>query len=105
MNIGENIKAMRKKHGMEQSDLGERLHVSNKTISSWECGRTEPKMGMIEAMCDVFGCEKSVLIDGVEQSSQEHLLKYAELLKSLSDEQQDSVIKYIEFLKSSGSQK
>lgn len=49
---------------MEQSDLAKRLNISNKTVSSWECGRTEPRMGMIEAMCQVFGCQKTELIDG-----------------------------------------
>lgn len=64
MNIGKNIKQMRESLGMEQQELAEKLNISNKTISSWECGRTEPKMGMIEAMCKVFNCSKTRLIDG-----------------------------------------
>jgi len=62
--IGDNIRKYRQAANMEQSDLADRLHISNKTISSWECGRTEPRMGMIEAMCQVFGCQKTELIDG-----------------------------------------
>lgn len=64
--IGKRIKAMRIERGMEQAELAEKLHISNKTVSSWECGRTEPKMGMIEGMCKVFGCQKTELIDGVD---------------------------------------
>lgn len=64
MNLADNIKKMRRIKNMKQSDLSERLHVSNKTVSSWECGRTEPRMGMIEKMCEVFQCGKNELIDG-----------------------------------------
>lgn len=63
MNIGNNIKKMRKALNMEQSELAVKLNVSNKTISSWECGRTEPKMDMIEAMSIIFGIKKSELLE------------------------------------------
>lgn len=66
MGVGKNIKWMRSEIGMDQKDLAERLHVSNKTISSWETERTEPKMGMIEQMSNIFNCSKSDLIDGVD---------------------------------------
>ena len=48
MNIGDNIKKMRELRGLKQSDLAEILNISDKTVSSWEINRTEPKMGMIE---------------------------------------------------------
>lgn len=63
MNIGNNIKKMRKALNMEQSELAVKLNVSNKTVSSWECGRTEPKMDMIEAMSTIFGIRKSELLE------------------------------------------
>lgn len=59
MNIGESIKKFRRLRGMEQKDLAFLLGVSNKTISSWETNRTEPKMEMIDKMCAVFGCRRS----------------------------------------------
>ena len=63
MNIGENIKRFRTALKMEQKELAEKLHVSDKTVSSWECGRTEPKMGMIEDMAQIFNITKSELIE------------------------------------------
>lgn len=65
MGIGRNIESFRKQAKLTQGELGEKLHVSNKTISSWEKGRTEPNIGMIEAMCEIFKCEKTDLIDGI----------------------------------------
>lgn len=63
MDIGKNIKTMRKALNMEQSELAKRLNVSNKTVSSWECGRTEPKMDMIEKLSVIFGLKKSELLE------------------------------------------
>lgn len=76
--IGDNIRKYRQGLSMEQSELAERLHISNKTVSSWECGRTEPRMGMIESMCKVFGCQKTDLIDGgqTERPEMELWIKY-----------------------------
>lgn len=112
MNIGKNIKQMREKLGMEQQELAEKLNISNKTISSWECGRTEPKMGMIEAMCKVFGCEKTVLIDGTEPQPEEEkrvfhtrsleyppeIMEFAIMLAELSESDRQSAIQYIKYL-------
>ena len=64
MGLAENIKKFRTAHHMDQKALGEVLHVSDKTISSWECGRTEPKMGMIQSMAEIFGVDKTDIIEG-----------------------------------------
>jgi transcriptional regulator with XRE-family HTH domain len=66
MGIGKNIKMIRSQSGMDQHQLAERLNVSNKTISSWERERTEPRMGMIEQMSEIFNCSKADLIEGVD---------------------------------------
>lgn len=63
--IGKNIEILRKKNNLKQSELGAKLHVTNKTISSWENGRTEPNIGMIEKMCSIFNCSKTDIIDGL----------------------------------------
>lgn len=63
MNVGEAIKKLRQKNGLEQKQLADYLGVSNKTISSWEHNRTQPKMEMIERMCAIFNCSKSDFFD------------------------------------------
>mgnify|MGYP002515853669 CR=1 FL=1 len=64
MGLGENIKKFRIAYGMDQKELGKALNVSDKTISSWECGRTEPKMGMVEKVAEVFGVKKTDIVEG-----------------------------------------
>lgn len=62
MNIGQNIKDIREKQNLTQSDLAELLGVSDKTVSSWEINRTEPKMGMVERICIALKCKKTDII-------------------------------------------
>ena len=97
MNIAENIKKFRLSMKMEQQDLADRLHISNKTVSSWECGRTEPKMGMIEAMAEIFGCSKTDLIDGLgnQDDTEQELIMIFRLMNA---EGQDDLMKYARYL-------
>ena len=46
--LNSNIKKYREKYNWTQDELGELLSVSGKTVSSWEKGRSEPKIDMIE---------------------------------------------------------
>lgn len=42
--FGRNIKAARRKRGLTQTELAEMIGVIPQTISSYECGRTEPEL-------------------------------------------------------------
>ena len=65
MDLGGNIRHYRKLRGLDQKTLAEQLNVSNKTISSWESNRTQPKMEMIEELCKVFQCQKSDFLEPI----------------------------------------
>ena len=60
--LNSNIKKYREKYNWTQDELGELLSVSGKTVSSWEKGRSEPKIDMIEKMAKEFHCTKAQLI-------------------------------------------
>ncbi|WP_367941534.1 helix-turn-helix transcriptional regulator [Enterocloster citroniae] len=62
MSIGDNIKKWRELRNLKQSELAEVLGVSDKTVSSWEINRTEPKMGMVEKICKALNCKKTDII-------------------------------------------
>lgn len=83
MNIGKNIAAFRRLNGLKQIDLAIKLEVTDKAVSSWERGRTEPNIGMIEKMCEIFHCKKSDIIDG-PSTTEGHMLINAEEVRVLS---------------------
>ena len=64
MKIGKNIKAIRVSQKIEQKELANRLHISNKTVSSWECDRTEPNIGMFEKIAEALNVTKMELLEG-----------------------------------------
>ena len=73
MSIGNNIKKWRAIRNLKQSQLAELVGVSDKTVSSWEINRTEPKMGMVEKICVALNCKKTDIIgdDGFTSYSNE----------------------------------
>ena len=54
MNISSRIKNARKKKNLTQEELGDLLFVSDKTISSWEKGRTIPDVESINKISKVL---------------------------------------------------
>lgn len=103
MKIAENIRKYRELNNMEQKDLAEKLCISNKTVSSWECGRTTPSIGFIETLAKIFNCTKTDLLDDIEESKEalnpdEYYVMRT--FRSFNEEGQDMVIKYIKFLES-----
>lgn len=62
MSIGKNIKYQRERNNLTQTGLAELLGVSNKTVSSWEIDRTEPKIGMVEKICEALHCKKTDIV-------------------------------------------
>lgn len=70
MSIGDNIKKWREHRNLKQFELAEMLGVSDKTVSSWEINRTEPKMGMVEKISSALHCKKTDII-GIDDVSDE----------------------------------
>ncbi len=50
-----NIQAYRKKLGLSQEELGERLFVSRQTVSQWETGQTQPTLDNLIRLREIFG--------------------------------------------------
>lgn len=63
MEIGKNIKRLRKMHGLTQEELAKQLDVSRAAVTQWETGWSSPRMGMIEKLSAFFNVSKSELID------------------------------------------
>lgn len=64
--FGTIIKELRERKGLSQEELGKIVGVSDKTVSSWEINRTEPKMGIVQLLADYFKVSTDYLIKGNE---------------------------------------
>lgn len=49
------IKAARVNKGLRQSDMAIALHVTKKTVSSWETGKARPTLDKVEPICALLG--------------------------------------------------
>lgn len=60
--IGKRILCERKRCGITQTQLGEKLAVSGKQISNYEKGITAPPVDILFKLCQVFNCELGFLL-------------------------------------------
>lgn len=69
--IGNWIATLRRANGMTQKELAERLHVSDKTVSRWECDEGTPDLSLIPVMAEIFGVSCDELLRGERKSPEE----------------------------------
>ena len=62
MNIGNKISELRKKGGLTQEELAEKLNVSRQTISKWECNETSPSLEDAGKLAKIFQVSLDALI-------------------------------------------
>ena len=62
MSLASNLRKLRVKHGLSQTDLSDAIGVSYSRISEMENGRANPKLSTLEALANVFGVTVSELV-------------------------------------------
>ena len=70
LNIGNNIRDLRKSVDMTQEQLALRLGVSYQSVSRWENGGTYPDLELIPAIADIFSVSVDTLL-GIPQKQKE----------------------------------
>lgn len=65
--IAANIADLRKKQGMTQQDLAERLNYTDKAISKWERGESLPDVLILKQIADMFGVTVDYLLSSEHQ--------------------------------------
>lgn len=64
MKFNEKIVELRKKQGLSQEALGEKLNVARQTVSKWELGETTPEMDKLVKMSEIFQVSVDELVKG-----------------------------------------
>lgn len=84
--VAENLIALRKKVGLTQQELADRLAYSDKTVSKWELGKAIPSVDVLKELADFYGVTVDYLItenDAPIQtfvSKQEQIQKYNHII-------------------------
>ncbi len=75
--IGAFLKELRVQNHMTQEQLGEKLDVTNKTISRWECGTYLPPVEMLKELSDLYGLTINEIVSG-QRLNEEQFRQQAE---------------------------
>ena len=67
--MGSFIAALRRASGMTQRELAERLNVSDKSVSRWECDDGYPDLSLIPVIAEIFGVTADELLRGERKAS------------------------------------
>ena len=76
--IGKFILDCRKKKNMTQSELAEKLGVSDRTIGNWENGRNMPDLSLFKPLCDELDITINELLSGENIKKEKYQEKFEE---------------------------
>ncbi len=87
MKLHEKIYYCRKKSGMSQETLAEKIGVSRQAISKWETGDAVPELSKLKSLCDIFGVTADWMIseDEPEETSKKEAVTYPDRIGRFDD--------------------
>ena len=85
--IGKFIKEQRKAKELTQLQLSEKLNVSEKTISKWECGNGFPDTSLMLPLCKELDISANELLSGKRLTTNEYKQLAEDNLIKLTSEQ------------------
>ncbi len=66
MTLSEKIQTCRKRAGLSQEQLAERLGISRQAVSKWETGEATPELGKLAALCSVLNVSADWLLNDAD---------------------------------------
>lgn len=96
--IGERIVGLRKKKGLTQLQLAEKLNISDKAVSKWESGKGDPSVEMLGLLSEFFDCSIDYLVKGKDNVKEVIVKQNVEIDEKLSYAQEvwNQVLKIVE---------
>lgn len=92
--IGKFIAKCRKDKKMTQSELAEKLGVTDKSIGNWENGRNMPDLSLFKPLCDELGITINDLMSGEKINKDKYQEKFEENIVNTIDYSTKKVKKY-----------
>ncbi|MHB9648909.1 helix-turn-helix domain-containing protein [Weissella paramesenteroides] len=62
IDVAQNLKQLRKKHGYTQQELANILKVAKTTVSTWERGAAKPRMDVARQLANLYGVTLGQLV-------------------------------------------
>ena len=84
--IGRFIAASRKARNLTQRQLADKLGISDKTVSKWECGKGLPEVSLMLPLCASLDITVNDLLSGERVSSTDYQKKAEENMMDLIEE-------------------
>ena len=75
---GKRIKEMRKRSGMTQAELAEKLGITDRAVSKWENGRGMPELSLLKPLSEELGVTINEILSGERIQSERYLDKLEE---------------------------
>lgn len=80
--IGQFLAQLRKEKSMTQEQLGEKLGVTNKTVSRWENGNYLPPVEMLQSLSGLYGITINEILSGQRLEEDSYQEKAEENIKA-----------------------
>ena len=95
MNLGNSLFHARKKSGLSQEEVAEKIGVSRQTISKWERGNGFPEVSLLLPLCNELEITVNELLSGERLQAMDYKKKAEENMVNLVKEAQESKKKII----------
>lgn len=69
--IGKLISKERKNKNLTQQELADKLNISEKTVSKWECGKGLPEVSLMQPLCKELNISVNELLNGTKDKEED----------------------------------
>ena len=88
--IGKFISECRKKAGLTQAQLAERLNITDRAVSKWETGKSLPDSSIMLELCAVLGISVNDLLSGEVVTMNEYNQKQEQTLLDMVKQKEEN---------------
>jgi len=86
--IGKFIADRRKEKGLTQMELADKLGITDRAVSKWECGRSMPDSSIMLELCHTLGISVNDLLTGEVIKMEDYKRKSEDLLTEMAKEKE-----------------
>lgn len=83
--IGKFIAIWRKKKKLTQSELAERLGVTDRSVSNWETGKNMPDLSLFKPLCEILDITINEFLSGEKLTQEKYQEKFEENIVNTID--------------------